>query len=528
MPERRPSGRFTVLGLGLVIVLALAAPVAVAADTGTVIPVGVGASVTFSGNGFGPNETLSVWAAGPDDFTNCCTPFPGVQTDGSGAFTATISFPSAGQWQATAHSIVSGKEIVNRYAVGTTTGTTTAPVTSAPAPVTSGVSAPTGFTPVGSGALVTFTGTGFTANESISLWETPPNGGAPANQPSINADSSGAFSVGVTFPFDGNWQITAQGVSSGKQVVGRYAVGTAGTTTAPGAAAPGFTPVASGASVTFSGNGFTANEAISLWETPPSGGIPTPLPGTGADSNGAFTIAVTFPSDGNWQITAHGVTSAREIIGRYAVGTTTGTTTAPSTGSFTSGGGFSNVPPVTLGSPVTFSGTGFNGGEPIALWDTAPDSSVAMLPGINADGTGGFTTTVTFPSAGNWQITAHGRDSAHEVIGRYTITSDASTTTTSTTPSSSFVSPTADIPIKATAGTVITFSAVGFTPGENVAAWSTGPDAQTTSITSSPASSTGRATISFSFSTTGFWQVTLQGKDSGRVVIGKYQVSEAT
>lgn len=543
MPERRPSGRFTVVACGLVIALALVAPGVVAADTGTVISVGVNASVIFSGSGFTPNETLSVWTTAPDGTPN---PIPsgGLQTDANGGFSVTISFPSAGQWQATAHSINTGKEVVNRYAVGTTSGTTTSPptttspVTSAPAPVTSGTAAPTGYTPVASDALVTFSGTGFTANEAISIWETPPNGSTPADQPGTRANSTGAFSVDIRFPFDGNWQITAQGSSSGKQVVGRYAVGTAGATTAPvtssplapGAAAPGFTPIASGASVTFSGSGFDANELISLWETPPGGGTPTGLPGTGADSFGGFTYAVTFPSDGNWQITAHGKTSAREIIGRYAVGSTAGTTVAPAPlpGTVPVSGGFSNVPPVTLGSPVTFSGTGFNGGEPIALWDTAPDSTVATLPDIFADGTGAFTTTVTFPSAGNWQITAHGRNSTHEVIGRYTIVSDASATTTATAPTSSFVSPTADVPIKATAGPVITFSAAGFTPGEVIAAWSTGPNAQTTPITASPASSTGRATISFSFSTTGFWQVTLQGKDSGRTVIGKYQVSEAT
>src|SRR4051794_6621569 len=102
MPERRPGGRFTVLGLGLIVALMLMAPAGVAADTGTIMSVGVGASVTFSGNGFAPNESLSLWETGPD---GNITPLNGLQTDAAGTFTLTISFPSAGQWQATAHSI---------------------------------------------------------------------------------------------------------------------------------------------------------------------------------------------------------------------------------------------------------------------------------------------------------------------------------------------------------------------------------------------------------------------------------------
>lgn len=445
MPERRLSGRLMVLGFGLIIALALALPAwAAAADTttsgtpatvsGAPTPVGVNASIVFSGNGFDPNEFLSVWITAPDGTSMV---LPGSQADANGGFSVTVSFSSTGQWQATAHSIASGKEVTGTYAVGATTTTTTSPVT----------------------------------------------GTAPTD------------------------------------------------TSASGTAAPGALPAGIGAPVTFSDSGFTANETISLWETAPDNKV-TSLPQTQADGNGAFSASVTFPSAGQWQVTAQGVTSGKKVIRRYAVGTTTSTTTGsvPVTSATSSNGqGFSNAPPVTLGSAVTFSGSGFNSGETLSLWQTPPDGSPpTALPGATADGTGAFTTSVTFPSVGNWQVTAHGRDSAHEVIGRYTVTSDASATTPSSTAASTVTAPNTGAPIKTTTSTVITFIPTGYTPGETVSVWSTAPDTSVTKLDDVVASSTGRAIITVSFASEGLWQITAHGRDSGREVIGQYQVAAKT
>jgi hypothetical protein len=520
MPAQRPPGRFTIVGLGLVIALLLMLPAGVAADA---TPVNVGTAIQFAGNGFTPNDSLSFWETGPD---NNPIPLGGTQSDGSGGFNFTVSFPSAGTWQVTAHSITSGKEVTGNYAVGAMTS---------PATTASNV-LPAGTLPSGIGAPVSFSGSGFTASEQIALWETAPDS-TVTPLTAIQADTTGAFTTSVTFPTAGNWQVTAKGVTSGVQVIGSYAVGTTSVTglpaTAPvssttaGVLPPGTLSAGIGTPVTFSGSGFTANEHISLWETGPDS-IVTPLSGTGTDSTGAFNVSITFPTAGNWQITAQGLTSGVQVIGHYAVGTTGATSSSVVP---TNGGGFSPVPPVALGAPVTFSGSGFNGGETIKLWDTAPNAIVTPLSDVAADSSGRFTATVTFPDVGNWQITAHGIVSLHEVIGRYTITSDGTGTTTSTAPatttSTGAIAATTGV-INTTVSTTISFMPTGYTAGELVSVWSTGPDGSVTTLDTMQASSTGQVTIPASFASAGLWQITAQGRTSGRSVVGRYQVADRT
>lgn len=411
------------------------------------------------------------------------------------------------------------------------------------------VAADTTPTPVAVGASVNFTGTGFAANDSLSIYETGPDG-TSSPQGIIQADGNGGFTTTVSFPSAGSWTVTAYSINTKKTFVGNYAVGT--TSTSPVLGAPAASPVTSppngstttaaqvaiGAFAAFSGNGFTANEAISMWETPPEGGTtvtPTALPGVQADSNGAFTVSVSFPTAGLWQVTAHGIVSSHELITPFAVGTAgpasssiNGTTTGvlPVTTAPINGTGFNGIA-ASIGAPVTFSGSGFNGNEQIALWTTAPDTTTAALSSTHADGAGTFTVSVTLPSAGNWQVTAHGHDSAHQMIGRYTVTDPSSSATTSSPlPTSTFVSPSASVPVKATAGTIVTYTATGFNAGENVAAWVTPPDGSAvTALDQIQASSTGQATASTSFATAGLWQITLHGLVSGHEVVGKYQVS---
>ncbi len=303
------------------------------------------------------------------------------------------------------------------------------------------------------------------------------------------------------------------------------------------------TPIAVGASVTFSGTGFDVNESLSVWETGPDTTV-TPLSGIQTDGSGVFTVTLSFPTVGQWQVTAHSINSGKEVVGRYAVGsttttsptaTTTPTTTAPvsspvasvPTGPVTNAGNTSatNPPQVTLGAAVTFTGSGFNVGEPIALWDTAPDATVAPLDSAQADGTGAFTAPVTFPSVGVWQVTAHGRDSAKEIIGRYSVVGDGTTAASTPTGSSTFTSPYAGLPIKVNSGSLISFAVTGFIAGEPISVWVTAPDSTVAPLDSTQASSTGRAVITTNFSTGGLWQITAHGRDSGREIIGKYQVA---
>ena len=113
-----------------------------------------------------------------------------------------------------------------------------------------------------------------------------------------------------------------------------------------------------------------------------------------------------------------GQNPGHEVIGRYNVGGvgstlpgTTGSTAAPGTATA-----------ATVGAAVTFTATGFTAGETVSAWVTAPDSTATALDQMVADSTGSASFTTTFASAGFWQITAHGIDSAHEVVGQYQVT----------------------------------------------------------------------------------------------------------
>ncbi|MGI8690377.1 MAG: hypothetical protein ACR2M3_17495 [Thermomicrobiales bacterium] len=451
MRQQHMHGRFIFFSLGVAIALVIAMTTWVAADT-TPTPAGVNTPVTFTGAGFAPNEILSVWETDSGGVSTVLTP---TQSDGTGGFTTTVSFPSAGLWTVTAHSLNNDKEFVGNYTVGSGSGTTTTPVPGAPVTSPSAVTSPSsGATAtgaqVGIGAPVTFSGTGFTANEAISVWETGPDSKVTA-LPTVHADNNGAFTTSVSFPSAGQWQVTAQGVASSHQVITPFAVGTAGSASSPVTNGPatGVPPVTStgtvggsgfngtaaniGTAVSFSGSGFTANEAISVWETPPDNSPVTALPSVQADTTGAFTDSVTFPSAGNWQVTAQGHASAHQVIGRYAVTDPSSTTSAPSTASatatttpvssstFTSP--FTDVPvKATAGTEVTYTATGFNAGEMVTAWITPPDgSAVTPLPSVQASSTGRATVSTPFGTAGLWQITLHGRDSGHQVVGKYQV-----------------------------------------------------------------------------------------------------------
>ena len=515
------------LGVGALVALLLIMPAAAvtAATPNTPQQVGANTPVTFSGNGFKPNEDLSIWEIGPD---GTIVPLAGINSDGTGAFSTTVTFPNAGQWQVTVHSRLYGNESVGIFTVGPGTGTTTAPTTpSAPAP-SPGVVPPANQLPppavpaapqVAVGAAVIFSGTGFTANEQISLWETAP-GGVVTTLPGTQADGTGGFSASVSFPSNGQWQVTAHGVTSTHETIGRYAVGdVSAAAAAPAAGATGATQVGVGVPVTFSGTGFTANERISLWETAPGSNV-VALPGTTADSNGAFTTSISFSPAGQWEITAHGITSTHEVIGTYQVGAAGSATTGTAPVGPGSAVG-SNAPQVALGSPVTVSATGFTAGEAVSFWETGPDSTVTPLSSVVADTNGAVSTSVTFATAGYWQVTAHGQTSAHEIVSAYNVTGGATTTA----PVSSTVAPNVLVQSNTTVGTVVNFSAPGFNANEVVNAWTTAPDNTVARLDTTTAVGNGRASVSTSFGTAGRWLITLRGKDSGREVTGQYQVT---
>lgn len=359
MPQRQHRRSLAFLGFGAVIALVFAVPAWVVSADSTANPptppivgttgnisAAVNTPVTFSGNGFDPNESLLVSETPPDG--TAPIPLSGLQTDGNGAFSVMVSFPSNGQWQVTAHSIATGKEVVVRYNVGTTGGTTAGTSTSPSA------------SPV-----------------------------VPSGSPNVPAGSPAASAASSTNPLVAN--LPQAGV---------------------------------GAPVTFSGSGFNASEPISLWDTPPDGTLPTALNSIFSDGVGGFNTQVSFPSPGIWQITAHGRSSAHEVIGRYNVTGDASTTTTGAVSTFTSPYASTAIK-ATVGVVVTYIATGFTASELISVWSTGPDSTVTALDSTQASSAGRVMVSTSFGSVGLWQITVHGRDSGHEVIGKYQVTASA-------------------------------------------------------------------------------------------------------
>lgn len=295
-------------------------------------------------------------------------------------------------------------------------------------------------TPVAVNVSTPFAGTGFTAGELISLWATTPDGGTTPIDGTM-ADSTGNFSVEVSFPSAGTWAVTAHGQTSGVEVVSTYAVGDTGAlpTSATQPGIPGTTlpaqgsgsvtapdgstypQVAVGAPVAFTGTGFTAGEPLAFWQTAPDSTTAAILGSQNSNTTGGFTASVSFATPGFWQVTAHGLTSGHEVIGRYVVGGSSASVPATGTTGTTSSTSSTTVTAATVNAPVTFTATGFTAGETVSAWSTAPDSTTASLDQTTADTNGNVSITTTFTSPGFWQITAHGINSAHEIVGQYQV-----------------------------------------------------------------------------------------------------------
>lgn len=199
--------------------------------------------------------------------------------------------------------------------------------------------------------------------------------------------------------------------------------------------------------VRFTGNGFASNEMIAFWMTAPDRSV-IALDSAQADGLGAIAVTVSLTSDGIWQVTAHGLTSRREIVSRYAVGQATATagvpdmttatvttaTIATGTDATTTAAASTPVasnsafPHVLLGQVITVSGTGFEANENISLWATSPIGEAKRLDGSQAESNGQFIAKAIFDTSGLWHVTAHGLTSGHESVHGYTVDTTATST----------------------------------------------------------------------------------------------------
>lgn len=338
-----------------------------------------GTAVTFSGGGFGPNETINVYV--------------GASTTITTSFTANSSgeFMNAGSATLPYNSGTS----VNYRLVGAQSGAT------AMAPITLAQFYPSILPSVwysAPGGAASLSGTGFAPNETVTVT----SGG---NTSTATSNAMGAFSIpSITLPTTPNSMgaITAVGNKSGASVTVSVAIGAyypwlnLSTYWAQG-----------GSALTVIGGGFAPNETVSLSAN-------SAVFATGkAGIDGSLSISTTVPY------------SVPGLITIVATGGTSGVSTNIKT----------NVAPVYTdlqlgsyagapGTAVRFIGHGYLPNESVTITTNRTGTTVVRM--INADATGSFNDSGYLIPAGfvegNLTFTAHGAHSFNDKSITYYVT----------------------------------------------------------------------------------------------------------
>ncbi|NTV63707.1 MAG: hypothetical protein HGA65_09245 [Oscillochloris sp.] len=192
------------------------------------------------------------------------------------------------------------------------------------------------------------------------------------------------------------------------------------------------------------------------------------------------------------------------------------------------------------GTTFRLNASGFDSGEQVGIWLTTPSQATygADFQAV-ADGSGSIAhanialvTDGTFPT-GIWSFNAQGLQSHKQAIGYFVLTNVASPGN----PAQLGVPvhdqlPTQGLviisPVAAPAGTNFQILGGGFTNGEQVSAWVTGPDGTTTPLDSSQvevADTLAIATISTSGLPDGIYNAVIQGKSSGVIAAAAFKLT---
>jgi hypothetical protein len=147
------------------------------------------------------------------------------------------------------------------------------------------------------------------------------------------------------------------------------------------------------------------------------------------------------------------------------------------------------------GTSFAFTAQGFNAGERVGIWLTAPDQSTFGADfQATADGEGsiaadriGITTDASFPD-GIWSFNAQGVESGKQAIGYFRISrsggsaGDPNKLGQVAHDGLTIKGNVAIFPVAAPSGRPFILFAGGYSPGEEISAWFTGPDGKSTSI----------------------------------------------
>jgi len=232
----------------------------------------VGDQVSITGSGFYANSPVSFYWDNVGVSTTTTT------TDTNGSFTGTtFTIPSSSRGS---HTIKAQDASSNYYTATFTIGekVTITPLTGS------------------SGTTVTVTGTGFRANQTITIKY---NGtGASTSPPSVSTNAEGTFTASFNVPagLAGTYLVEASdGIYTDSASFTATADATISQTTTE--AAPGYV----GMSLTITGTGFMPNATVTVSYASDSVALATVT----TDGNGAFSVTVTIPSStgGNHTIT---------------------------------------------------------------------------------------------------------------------------------------------------------------------------------------------------------------------------------
>jgi hypothetical protein len=193
---------------------------------------------------------------------------------------------------------------------------------------------------------------------------------------------------------------------------------------------------------------------------------------------------------------------------------------------------------VTLGTQLVISAVGFEAGEQVAFWITAPDDSVfGAEETLPADETGSLTNlpiNSRLLDVGLWYIVFQGIESGHQAVIYFRLLSPGSSPESdSPPPSDEAPASCADVPAPVSGairpdrcvplGTVLEIDVFGFAPNEEVGFWITAPDGSVFGSEETVNIGPQGAALGLPFDTSeltpGLWYWVFEGTESGHQAV---------
>lgn len=394
-----------------------------------------GGTVTIYGNHYVPDSTVHVSVSTTLSNGTTQTLTRTVTVNGTGGFGTSITLPrdmKPGTYTVTATDPNSGLRASSAFSSVIKAAISVSPATAAP------------------GSFATVTGTGFTANTTITVSAAFPLYGGGSRTVSVQArtNANGAFTTRVRVPAHAaSSAATVTATEPHASASARLSIGALKTilTASPATVTPG-------GSVTITGQGYLpfAHITVSTQVHLTSGGNRTLTQTVTANKQGWFQTRVSIPADiagGSYAVSATSQTSGRSASAHFSVQQAK-TTLAVSPAS------------VIPGGTVTVSGSGYLGGDTITVTTQVRLTNGAMRTlsqTVTTDKNGAFTAHFQIPTnatGGSYAVSVASRAYKRTASGRFAVAALAP---------SVIVTPTTAAP-----GTPVQVNGFGFAANETV------------------------------------------------------------